>query len=1029
MGATGSVHGVRFGRRFLFVLGLARRRLARRLGPSALVGLGTAAGAVVLAGVSAGSLLAQDRTLSRDTARIPEADRAVRALWFGVPRETGWRELDREARAALAGLARGRPGTVLLYRQTKLGQDLVDLGGADGLSRWVRLRSGRLPRRCRPERCEVVQLGSGRVPSVPGLRLVRVGEGTLESALPFGLLVSHTSASPPFLLAEGVEQLAAAKPLTSIYRSYGWVVPLRPGSVRPWDVEALSAAVTHARSTLEARTSLFDVTAPTQELEAARDRAELGGRRLLLVGGEAAALLLAFAVLAASALRHDADAAARRLTWFGARRWQLVALPAAEAAAVALTAVAAGWAGGALIAGLAARRADVAAATILRESVFSPRGLATAAALAAAAWLVVLAFLRARPFRIGGASFTPLDGAAIGALGVIVFVLARGDLDARKLASDPGEGGLLLLLPALVAFVAAVAAARALSPALRLAERLGRRGPLSARLAALALARSPGRAAVAVSFLAVSFGLALFAEAYRSTLARGHEDQVVFAVPADFVLREDLRNLVPVVQAAPEAAVRDLGRATEIVRRSGDVARLEGSRGVTLLGLPAVSLPLLDGWRADFAPQPLDELARRIEPSVESGLRAVPLPPDADALELKVSLTGDDVTVAARLETPRGNFVTVPLGQTRGPQPVELRARLPEQARRGRLVALTFGIARNVHHDRGEGEAVREPTATANLTLGPLRAGGAPLPLDYGGWLAGNGAHLVEAAAGVARLALILTDEFPGRFRPRQPTDGRPIPALVSPRLAAAAGAGGILPLRLAQDQLRVRVVGVAERFPSVEGDFVVADRELAATALNGDRPGAAVANEVWLDVPEDRRAAVAARLAEPPFAVLDVRAQEALLADLQGDPLARGTLLTLVGAAAVALGLALVGLLLVVDTGLRDGAGELLDLEAQGAEPRMLRRQLRLRTGAVAAFGLAGGLMAGAMLAVLVVDFVTLTAGAAFAEPPLALALDWPVLAVAAGGYITAAGLLVAVATGRSFRGEESGRLRGTTV
>ena len=36
------------------------------------------------------------------------------------------------------------------------------------------------------------------------------------------------------------------------------------------------------------------------------------------------------------------------------------------------------------------------------------------------------------------------------------------------------------------------------------------------RLATLSLARNPGRAAVAVAFLAISLGLALFASVYRS---------------------------------------------------------------------------------------------------------------------------------------------------------------------------------------------------------------------------------------------------------------------------------------------------------------------------------------------------------------------------------------------------------------------------------------------------------------------------------------------------------------------------------
>ena len=1028
--------GVRFGRRSLFVVWLARRRLARRLGPSALVGVGIAAGAVVLAAVSAGGLLAQVRHLEQEVVRIPEAERAVKAVWFGVPRRAAWAELDGQARLALASLQLGDPLATLRYRQTKIGGDLVDLAAADQLSRWVDVSSGRLPRNCRPERCEIVQVGgSGRIPSVPGLRIVKVGDGTVTSGVPFGELVSregeasvvgtalrhHTAESPPFLLAEGVEELARVEPLASIFRSYGWVIPLAPGDVRPWEVDELSAAVTGARSDLEASTDLFEVTAPAAELEAARTRAETGARRLLLVGGTAAALLLAFAVLAASALRRDSDAVSRRLTWFGARPWQLAALPAAESGAVAFAAVLVGWAAGGAIVALAARGSGTGAGRILRESVFSSAGLMTALLLALAAWMAVFAFLRARPLKIGGAAATPLDVAALGAIAVVAFALARGALDARALASQGSTGGLLLVLPGLVAFVAAVAAARAAGPTFRLAERVARPGPVSARLVALALARRPGRAAVAGSFLAVSFGLALFAEAYRSTLERGQGDQAAFAVPADFVVREDLRNLVPVTQVAP------IGM--EVLRRSGDIARLEGSRGVTLLGLSSAFLPGIDGWRGDFSRQSLNELASRIEPTDSAALRAVPLPGEARTLEIQVSLTGDDVTLAANIETPRGDFVTVPLGQTRGSRPVELRGRLPDHARGGRLVALTFGIARQVYHDRGEGEPVREPTATANLTLGPLRAERSRIPLDYARWVAGNGAHLVAGSEDGARLTLILTNEFPGRFRLPQPTDARPIPAIVSPRLAAAAGAGGILPVRLTGDQLRVRVVGVAERFPSAEDDFVVADRDLVATALNADRPGAAVTNERWLDVPEGRLPVVEARLGRPPFDVLDVRAQAAVLADLRTDPLARGTLLTLVGAAVVALALALVGLLLVVVTDVRDDAAELFDLEAQGAAPGMLRSHLRMRTAAVAAFGLLGGVVTGGVLSAVVADFVTLTAGAGTEEPPLVLHLDWPVLLAAGAGYALVAGLLVAFTTRRAFRAQEAGRLQETTA
>jgi hypothetical protein len=746
----------------------------------------------------------------------------------------------------------------------------------------------------------------------------------------------------------------------------------------------------------------------------------MGARRLLLVGGQAAALLLAFAVLAASAFRRDAEGAARRLAWQGARRWQMLALPAAEAGAVALLAVLGGWAVGSLLGAAVADSAGAEAGTILRRSALSTTGLVTGAVLATAAWLLVVAFLRARPVRLGGAAVTPLDVAALGAAAVVVVILARGPLRSEELGRDDGASTSILILPGLVGLVAAVAAARALGPALRLGERLARRAPIPVRLGALALARRPGRASVAVGFLAVSFGLALFAEGYRSTLARGQEDRAAFAAPADFVLRQDVRNLVPVGNV-PTGSLGSRVSVQKVLRRSGDVARLDG--GLTLLALRADELERIDGWRADFAALPREELARRIARDGDARLRGTPLPPAAAALAVAAFAKGDDVTVAANVETPRGEFVTVPLGQTRTGRTTRLRGELPEEAWGGRLVGLTFGIARVAYHDRGEGEPVREPPATTNLTLGALRAGGAPLEFDYGRWVAAGGVHLVSGDRSGARMTLILTNEFPGRLRPAQPTDGRPVPAIASPRLAAAAGAGGVLPLRLTGDGLRVRIVAVAEQFPTAEGEFVVADRDLVSTALNSDRPGAAVPNELWLDVPSDARAAVAAELARPPFAALDVTSQRAVLIDLRGSPLARATLLALLGAALCALVFALAGLLLVVITDKRDESGELFDLEAQGADEAMLRSHLRVRAAAVATAGLCGGLVAGVALSVIVVDFVTLTAEGAEAEPPLVLALDWTLLGLAAAGYVLVAAALIGLATAAAFRAGEAGR------
>ena len=129
--------------------------------------------------------------------------------------------------------------------------------------------------------------------------------------------------------------------------------------------------------------------------------------------------------------------------------------------------------------------------------------------------------------------------------------------------------------------------------------------------------------------------------------------------------------------------------------------------------------------------------------------------------------------------------------------------------------------------------------------------------------------------------------------------------------------------------------------------------------------------------------------------------AQKQLLED---DPIARGAIALLLVVAVVALLLAVAGLLLTV---LGDRSGErasLRDLEVQGATPAEQRRHLRLRAAVVGALGVGGGIVAGAIVGTLVVAVVTVTAGAQQALPPLALAFDWPLVAVALAALVVAA-------------------------
>src|SRR5919106_1617654 len=178
----------------LYVLGLARTRIARRPGPYVLAALGRAAGATVVAGVLGGTAVAQDRSISQAVERIPDESRSVRTVWFGIPAgpEDELTALERRVRAARTAGEATRTRLVLFRESTVAGR-FAGVGAVDGLAHHVVMDSGRLPRTCRPERCEVLRLrGNGPIPNAAGLRLVEVGHASLRSRELFGDFIAST---------------------------------------------------------------------------------------------------------------------------------------------------------------------------------------------------------------------------------------------------------------------------------------------------------------------------------------------------------------------------------------------------------------------------------------------------------------------------------------------------------------------------------------------------------------------------------------------------------------------------------------------------------------------------------------------------------------------------------------------------------------------------------------------------------------------------------------------------------------------
>jgi len=999
--------------RVWFPLRLARARLAAGGQRLALVAVGIVAGTAVLAAVLAGRLVMQDRSLELALRQLSPGDRTVQVVWSGAV--DAFPGLNRTVAPQVTSLTGERPVAAMLFREASIQGRLVNVRAADDLDRYVHLVSGRLPKVCVPSHCEVLRLeGTGPIPATKNLNLIEVGRATLKADAPFASFVLpappteevaravryHTPQPSPVVIANGVAGLSRTPELETFYRAYGWFLPVSNGEVHPWSVGSFERSVQRLTDALESNSDQFQVTAPTDTIEAAASSSRVAARRLLLLGGEGGALLVAFTVLAAAALRRDVADARRRLTWFGARRWQIELFTFAEAGAVALCATAAGWIGGGAVAAAIASRAGSPAGAVVDHALLSPDGLVTAICVALVAALLLYATVRAPGLQLGRLALTPLDMAALAAVAVVVVGWARGSVGAQQLAgSSGGTSAFLLLVPALIVFAAAVAAARLLAPALRALGRAGRRGPISIRLAAASLTRNPGHAAIASTFLVASLGLALFAVAYRSTLVRGQHDEANYTVPADYILTEDLSQLVPVLHGAQHLPATP----TPLDRLSGNIP---SGTTFSFLALPASALPSIGGWRSDFSATPRTTLAHALAPT-KASLRTLALPPGRE-FTLPVTGTGDDIGFRAFFRSKLGDYVAVSLGQTHDGKRTILRGRIP--FRHATLAQIRFDILNNGRITANGGTGI-QPSAKGTLVFGTPRVDGKPIPRAFASWIGVDG-----ISGGGEHLGYVLTPDEEDVFRPRQTTDGVPLPVLVTPQLAAEAGPHGILPLAVEGETIAARVVGVVQRFPSIVGGAVVADLGQASTRLDTSSPGLGTTDELWLDS------------ATPPHTPeLTVQSHAATLASLQDDPLARGSLVTLAGTAAVALLLALLGLVLSVVGDVRDDRGELFDLEAQGASPATIRTHLRLRAALVAGFGVAGGIALGAILSALVIALVSVTAASAEPEPPLRLSLDLPLLALAAVAYVAAAVVLVAGAT--RLRGRAPSRAAEVTT
>src|SRR4029079_10414454 len=105
---------------------------------------------------------------------------------------------------------------------------------------------------------------------------------------------------------------------------------------------------TRAQNALGRVSDLYRLSGPDQALTHARSQGRVAAQRMLLIGGEASALLLGFAVITAMGLRRGLANERRRLLQRGATRAQVLLAAGTEIVATTLAGAAIGFAAGVL---------------------------------------------------------------------------------------------------------------------------------------------------------------------------------------------------------------------------------------------------------------------------------------------------------------------------------------------------------------------------------------------------------------------------------------------------------------------------------------------------------------------------------------------------------------------------------------------------------------------------------------------------------------------------------------------------------
>ncbi|MEO7665311.1 MAG: ABC transporter permease, partial [Candidatus Limnocylindrales bacterium] len=877
--------------------------------------------------------------------------------------------------------------------------------GLDDISSLVRVTEGRLPEPCNGgATCEAIRITPFAIPDGPGtlgfkddlgaMRVTIVGVGELEPGLPLDPL----TANGIVVLMDGVAPLDASPRLADVARTRFWVAPLAPDRTHAWTLDTLADQINGLERALAADDAAFVVTTPDLAVGTVQAQIATASGRLVFIASLIVAVLLAFAVFAAAMDREDVGLEHRRLRIHGAAPRHLLLFVVLEAALPALIgAVVGALVAAAVVAGLGASQ-GATPAEILRISLLRPGALAVLAAIGGCAAVAV------------GLGIHPESGQWVRPRAIALAVLPvaavlawdrlkRGPIDAAEFATNATGPG-TVLLPGLLGLSVILGSLVIAPPIFRWLARAARRAPLSLRLSAVSVARDPLRPAATMTLLAFSLGSAVFALSYGATIRQGAADTAAFATGMDLRVEalgpqpQFAEALYPLLGGNEIQPAAELPPGTELHPIRIQAARSASGSQISILGIEPAAIPKLREWRSDYAALAPEALETAIAMPGDWELPGHALATGQLEVILNVEVHGDPIRLAAVIERADGGFLTVALGDLKD----------------GR-------------------QTLRAPLFEGLDPVGPNPG----LPADFPtGWrivalLASNGgpAGAIGASSGARQEADITVNDLDGVVQPGQvvhldvsgshaaqivrqpaPTDGRILPAIVSPDLAADVDAAGVLLIQLGGSAtLPVRPIAIAAHFPMLTEpgrSFVIIDEAPFLTLLNADLPGTGGPTGVLIRVDGPTAAArdttaraIAATLRAGPRPAFRIAVRADLEAAQAKDPFAIGVGWSLAIGAAAGVLLSVAGMLLAVAGRLQDERGELAELEETGVPPRMLARLVVLQASIVSTIGLVVGGSIGLALGWVGAASIAVGGSGAAAVPPLRLIAPFGTIAI----------------------------------